>query len=73
MPIRRFLQTHAFGPDDIKVLSEAYADALRTLGLIDRSDPVTEIVAKKIIELAQQGERDPARLRDQALMSVQGK
>jgi hypothetical protein len=34
------------------------------LGLTDRTDPVTELVAKKIIELANRGERDPLRLRD---------
>ena len=36
-------------------------------GLVDRTDPLTEIVAKKVIECAQFGERDRARLRDGAL------
>jgi hypothetical protein len=40
---------------------------LRALRLADRADPATEIIAKKIIELAQQGERDPARLRERAI------
>jgi hypothetical protein len=34
------------------------------------SDPTTEIVAKKIIELAQRGERDPVRLRERAIRSL---
>jgi len=62
MAIHRLLQNTVFGPDDITSMAEAYENALRTLGLVDRNDPVTEIVAKKIIEIAQTGERDPLRL-----------
>jgi hypothetical protein len=72
MPIVRLLQNHAFGPEDIKVISAAYEQTLSSLGLIDRSDPLTEIVAEKIIECAQMGERDPVRLRDCALRLLQG-
>jgi len=38
--------------------------------LRDRYDPVTEIIARRIITCAQQGERDPARLCDLALSSL---
>jgi hypothetical protein len=37
--------------------------------LVDRSDPATEMVAKKIIELADEGERDPVRLRERTIHS----
>jgi hypothetical protein len=67
MPIVRLLQYEAFGPEDIKVITAAFEGALSSLGLVDRADPLTEIVAKKIIECAQTGERDPIRLRDGAL------
>src|SRR5262245_63681110 len=70
MPIYRLLRDHAFGPDDIKILGDAFEDALRTLRLVNRDDPATEIVAKKIIELAKQGERDPVRLRQAAVQSI---
>jgi hypothetical protein len=70
MPIYRLLRDHAFGPEEIKVLGDAFEDALRTLRLVNRDDPATEIVAKKIIELAQRGERDPERLRQAAVQSV---
>jgi hypothetical protein len=59
MPIRGALQTRAFGPEDIEIITAAFEDALRQLKLVDRSDPLTEIVAKKMIEIAEQGERDP--------------
>jgi hypothetical protein len=58
MPIHRMLANHAFGPDEITVLTSAFDDALRRLRLADRTDPATEVVVKKIIELAQRGERD---------------
>jgi hypothetical protein len=72
MPIHRLLREHAFGPEEIRVLASAFERALRTLRLVDRTDPATEIVAKKIIELAQQGERDPERLCQRAVRSISG-
>jgi hypothetical protein len=64
MPIYKMLEKQTYGPEEILILSAAFEEALRSLGLTDRSDPVTELVAKKIIELANRGERDPLRLRD---------
>jgi hypothetical protein len=49
------------------VLVEAFEDAVKVLGLIDRNDPVRLAVAKCIIVLARVGERDHARLRELAL------
>jgi hypothetical protein len=45
----------------------AFEDALRELKLLDRTDPATHLVAKRIIELAQNGERDPVRLCEAAV------
>jgi hypothetical protein len=53
----RLLQKSAFGPDAIERLATAYEGALRVLELSDRDDPITEIIAKRIIEAA--GLRDP--------------
>jgi hypothetical protein len=49
VPIRPLLKNHAFGPDEIRVLTTAFEDTLHTLRLTNRADPVTEIIAKKII------------------------
>jgi hypothetical protein len=54
----------SFDPDDINLLSSAFEEALQTLGLVDRTVPAAQLVAKLIIELAQRGERDPTRLRE---------
>ena len=69
MPITRLLQNASFGPDEIRVLVRAFDDALGTLG-VDRNSPVAEALAKKIIELAREGERDPSRLPQRAVRSV---
>jgi hypothetical protein len=57
--IYRLLQKSAFGPEDIQLLATAYEDALRALKLNDRDDPITQLVAKRSIEAAQTGLRDP--------------
>jgi hypothetical protein len=60
VPIIPLLQGRAFGPEDIKVMSTAFKGALNALGLMDRADPLNELVAKKIIEIAKTGERNPS-------------
>jgi hypothetical protein len=64
MPIRQLLDSSAFNPEEVALLCDVFEDMLRALKLVDRSDPATSLIAKKIIELARQGERDPARLYD---------
>jgi hypothetical protein len=71
MPIRFLLdEDHAFSPDDVKILVDAFEDTLGALDIADREDPLSIRVAKIIIGLAKDGERDPARLRDLALKFV---
>jgi hypothetical protein len=50
---------------------ETRGEACAALRLIDRTDPLAEVVAKKIIEHAQRGERDPNRLREAVLRDLQ--
>ncbi len=40
-------------------MGQVFEDVLKTLNLADRNDPVTELVAHKIIVLVQSGERGP--------------
>ncbi len=42
----------------------------KVLQLSDRTDPITELVARKIIEIAEVGERDPDRLCERALAAL---
>jgi DNA invertase Pin-like site-specific DNA recombinase len=43
---------------------------LRTLGLSDRSDPITLMVAKAVIEIGQTGIRDPAQISRLAIKAI---
>ena len=59
-----------FDPEVIAAMTAAYNDSLRNLGLADVSDPITEVVAERIIQFAHRGERDAVRLRELALHSL---
>jgi hypothetical protein len=62
------IHQHAvFDPETIEIMSTAYEGVCEALNLADRTNPLTYLVAKKIIELAQRGERDPDQMRQQAL------
>jgi len=50
-------------------MGQAFEETITRLGLVNRDDPIVELVAKKIIELGLQGERDSVKLREQALMA----
>jgi hypothetical protein len=67
MTIHPLLNSPAFDPETIEVMVAALEDALRELRLTNRADPATEAVARKVIELAQRGARDPVRLREQVV------
>jgi hypothetical protein len=69
MPIYRLLNDAAFERKYIAIIQTAFEEVLSEMRLADRSDPLTELVAKKVIELAQKGERDPARLRELTLQA----
>jgi hypothetical protein len=51
MPINRLLKDSKLPPDDIERLRQAYTFTLHSLNLVDRNDPVTEIVARKVIQI----------------------
>lgn len=70
MAIYGFLQNSGFDPETITIMTSAYETARQRLGLVDRSDPATELVARKIIEIAQTGVRDPQMLCDKALAAI---
>ena len=70
MPLYRLLQDHTFDADAVKAMSVAFEDACRILRLAQRTDSLRYFVARKIIECAQTGERDPIQLRDCALKAI---
>jgi hypothetical protein len=73
MPIHRIIQTGIFAPELVTLMGDVFEEVLKTLGLVDREDPVTKLVAHKIIELVRSGERDPVRLKQLTLEAIRGK
>ena len=69
MPIRVGLDA-AFTPEEVQILVAAFEDTLKALGLMDREDPLTQLVAEKIIAAAKTGERNPECLRDIVLAEL---
>ena len=70
MALHRQLCEVSFDQTDIDHMTAAYEAALQLLRLKDRSDPVTEIVAAKIIQVTQLGETDPPRICARALKEL---
>lgn len=58
MTIRCLIQKRPRQPEDIQVLPVAYEKTLGTLSLEDRDDPLTELVAKQVIEIRQRSGLD---------------
>ena len=52
-----------FGPDEIAVMTTSFEQIIQDLRLTKRDDPVVEMIAKLVIELVRNGERDPEKLR----------
>ena len=63
MPIRRYI-TVEMESAEMNRLNSAYTRALRMLDLVDRRDPVTEMVAKKVIEVGTSGVTGPREIAD---------
>jgi hypothetical protein len=62
MAIYRLLKNCPLEPEEISRIIEAYDQALHTLGVKDRDDPLTETIAKNIIKTAHSGVHDPAQI-----------
>jgi hypothetical protein len=70
MPIRGMLSEGAFNPEQISEMAAAFESVLADLNLVDRTDPVTELIAKVIIDCATKGEFDRVKLHDCAIAAV---
>ena len=70
MAIYRLLQNLPMGPEEISRLSTAYEQTLKALCRKDRNDPLTEMIAKKIIEIGQTGVQEPAQISQLAIKDL---
>ena len=70
MPIDHLLQNSELEPAVQETLRLAFKRSLRLLGLVDRNDPVCEIVACKIVEIGATGASDPIAISDIAVRQL---
>ena len=73
MAIYRLLENSAVGLEtkQVECIIEAYEQTLQTLCVKGRDDPLTEMIARKIIEVAQTGIHDSAQLSAQAIKELE--
>ena len=60
MPITLFLAGRTFEPDQITVMSAAFADTCKTLGLSEADHPLMPLVAQHVMGLGQRGVKSRA-------------
>ena len=71
MGIHKLIANGTFGPDEIRIMSDAYEAALIALQLNNNQDePITELIAKSIINVSAAGERDPAQMAERAINAL---
>jgi hypothetical protein len=66
MPFRNY----AVKPGDIEAMCTTLRMVCEALDLCDESNPMTNLVVGKIVELAQSGDINPLHLSDQVLLSL---
>jgi hypothetical protein len=70
MPITIYLDGYTPDPETKRVMGVAFEAARVALKLSDRDDPAVAILAKRIIALAKEGERNPDLLCERALKDL---
>jgi hypothetical protein len=70
MPIRPFLNGVQFDQETVRILGVAFEQVCIALRIGDCGDDVKNAIAKKIIELAKTGERNPDLLCEHALQDI---
>lgn len=70
MPITRLLSDSDFAPEQRHVLELAFNSTLRRLNLVDRNDPVCEIVARRLINVHKRGVTDAVALTEVTIREI---
>jgi hypothetical protein len=75
VPIRAMLEANpgVFGPEELRDIVRAFEAVMKDMGLTDRKDPATIMLAKLMMELAKQGQFTAASLRARALKEMKPK
>ena len=66
MPINRLFRDGKIKPEEVERLNRAFTFTLQSLHLVDRNDPICDIVAHKVIEIDKAGTHDPQEIAKRA-------
>jgi len=69
MPINRILKGKR-APEEIELLNKAFNHALNLLGVVDRNDPLCDMVARKVIEVGALGPSEPREIAEMAVARI---
>jgi hypothetical protein len=69
MPINRLLKDKRT-PEEIELLIKAFNHALNLLGVVDRNDPLCDMVARKVIEVGTIGTNEPREIAEMAVVRI---
>ena len=70
MAIHKLIGNGSFGPDEIEVMKAAYEAALADVGVTNPDDPITDLIAKAIVNVIASGERNPKQVMERALNAL---
>ena len=68
--VAEFLKSHNFEPQFVEKLLETFISVCRTLNVSDPADPQSSAIARTLILMAAEGERDPEQLYKRTLSQV---
>jgi hypothetical protein len=69
IPINRLLKGKR-APEEIELLNKAFNHALNLLGVVDRNDPLCDMVARKVIEVGATGINEPREIAEMAVARI---
>jgi len=69
MPINRLLKDKRT-PEEIERLNEAFNHALNLMGVLDRNDPLCDLVARKVIEVGATGISETREIAEIAVVRI---
>lgn len=70
MPINGLLQGRGLPANEVERLRRAFDLALRGLHLVDRNDPICEIVARKVIDIGADPSREAREIAELAVKQL---
>ena len=72
MPLQALITDRSFDDETIARIDAAYQCALVTLGIKDRTDPVTRLIAETLLSIVDGGVRDERLLCERTVAAFRG-